>query len=112
MSFLRSIRPLDAVAVLLAVAALAASVVVWDFGRVSLGMTLRSDGEQVVVHDVTPDGNAHRDGFRPWTSIIDIATVNGADVERGDPIGSDPTMGSAAPTPTGIPSRASGASSG
>ena len=103
MSFLRSVRPLDALALLLAVAALAASVVVWDFGRVSLGMTLRSDGEQVVVHDVTPDGNAHRHGFRPWTSIIDIVTVNGADVERGDPIGSDLHHGFCCPDPNWNP---------
>ncbi|MGZ8563395.1 MAG: ATP-binding protein, partial [Candidatus Limnocylindria bacterium] len=89
MAFLRSLRVLDVLGALIAVAAVVASVVVWDFGRVHLGMTLRSDGEQVVVHDVTPDGNAHRNGFRPWTSIIDISTVNGAAVERGDPIGSD-----------------------
>ena len=89
MSFVRSLRVVDVLGVVIAVAALAASIVVWDFGRVSLGMTLSSDGEQLVVHDVTPDGNAHRNGFRPWTTILDISTVNGAPVERGDPIGID-----------------------
>ncbi|HEX7171351.1 MAG TPA: ATP-binding protein [Candidatus Limnocylindria bacterium] len=87
MSALRRIRLLDAVAVLIAVGAAVASFVVWDFGRVNLGLSLRENDGRVAVHDVTPGGIAAHAGFFPGITVIEIATTDGSRVERGDPIG-------------------------
>lgn len=89
----------DVLALLIAVGAGIAGVVVWNHGTVNLGMTLRTadgselgfepaqDGPAVIVHDVTPGGNAERNGFWPGMRILDLTTTDGSDVERGEPIG-------------------------
>ncbi len=86
-------RVSDLLALLVAVGAVIASLVVWDYGKVDIGMTLGADGELVFVHDVTPDGNAHRSGFRPGISMLDLTTTDGDHVERGEPIGMDEGLG-------------------
>jgi len=78
-------RDLFALAVVLGAAV--ASLVVWDYGRVDIGMTLRTDGDRVAVQDVTPDGNAARSHFSPWSPILDFTTTDGSEVERGEPVG-------------------------
>lgn len=77
----------DLVALLVVLGAGIASLVVWDYGRVDIGMKLRTDTDRVVVQDVTPDGNAARSGFSPGYSLLDLTTVDGGNVERGEPIG-------------------------
>lgn len=76
-------------------------IVVWNHGTVDLGMTLRVadaaelglegsiSGPVVVVNDVTPGGNADRNGFTPGMRILDITTTDGSDVERGEPLGAE-----------------------
>jgi signal transduction histidine kinase len=92
MSFLRSLRPFDVAAVLVALGALVASLVVWDYGKVDIGMTLAvddhglTDPPGVIVADVTPDGNAARHGFYPLSWVIDLTTGSGRAVERTEPI--------------------------
>ncbi|HJP70123.1 MAG TPA: ATP-binding protein [Candidatus Limnocylindria bacterium] len=81
-------RVRDVAALLIALGAAIASIVVWDYGRVDIGMTVAFDDHGltnppgVIVADVTPDGNAARAGFSPLSPIIDLTTMNGADVER------------------------------
>ena len=82
-----SISRSDLAGLVLAIAAGVAGVVVWANGTVSLGLTLQSDGEFVRVHDVTPDGNAHRNYWSPGSQVIEIETVDGSSVERGETIG-------------------------
>jgi signal transduction histidine kinase len=88
-----SISRSDILALLIATAAIVASLVVWDYGRVDIGMTLARDTHGmtnppgVIVVDVTPDGNAMRNGFYPLTPIFDLTTTDGGEVERGEPIG-------------------------
>ena len=82
-----SIGRRDLFALVLAVGAAAASIVVWNHGTVDIGMTLRTDGDRVVVADVTPDGNAERNGFYPGSPLLDLTTTDGRDVQRGEPIG-------------------------
>lgn len=92
MSFLRSVRPFDVAAILIALGAAVASLVVWDYGKVDIGMTLAvddhglTDPTGVIVADVTPDGNAARHGFYPLSWVIDLTTVSGREVERTEPI--------------------------
>jgi signal transduction histidine kinase len=92
MSFLRSLRPFDVAAVLIALGAAVASLVVWDYGKVDIGMTLAvddhglTDPTGVIVADVTPDGNAARHGFYPLSWVIDLTTVSGREVDRTEPI--------------------------
>lgn len=81
-----SITRSDALALLLALGAAIASLVVWDYGRVDIGMTLRTDQGRVVVDQMTPDGNALRSGFFFGTQIIDLTTVDGTPVKRGQPL--------------------------
>jgi signal transduction histidine kinase len=83
----------DIAALLVALGAAIAGVVVWNHGTVSLGLTLRSAGETVTVFDVTSGGLADRQGFEPGMTIVDLTTVDGKDVERGQPI--DITEGAA-----------------
>ncbi len=73
-------------ALLIALGAAIAGIAVWNHGTVTLGMTLASDGETVTVHDVTPGGLADRYRFEPGMTILDIATTDGRDVARGEPI--------------------------
>src|SRR5688572_17535582 len=83
----------DLLALLIVLGSAVASVVVWDYGRVDLGMEIEVDTSgmtnppAVIVRGVTPDGNAARSGFSPWSQIIDLTTVDGSDLERGEPIG-------------------------
>jgi len=92
MGSLRSLRPFDVAAVLIAVGAAVASLVVWDYGKVDIGMTLAvddhglTDPTGVIVADVTPDGNAARLGFYPLSWVLDLTTVSGREVERTEPI--------------------------
>ena len=81
-----SISRSDALALLIALGAAVASVVVWDYGKVDIGMTLREANGMVVVADATPDGNAIRNGFWPGTPLLDLTTTDGGQVERGEPI--------------------------
>ncbi len=78
-----SISRSDLAALVLAICAGVASMVVWNHGTVSLGMRLEYDGHFLRVADVTPDGNAHRNNWYPGTSVIEIITVDGSSVERG-----------------------------
>jgi signal transduction histidine kinase len=94
-----SISRSDVLALLLALGAAAASLAVWNYGRVDIGMTLRTaDASEiqpdqaagtatVLVDDVIPGGNADRQGFFPGMRIIDLSTTDGGEVRRGDPIG-------------------------
>jgi signal transduction histidine kinase len=79
-----SITRSDLLALALAIGAGIAGVVVWANGTVTLGMTLDFDGQFVRVADVTPDGNAHRNYWYPGSQVIEIETVDGSSVERGD----------------------------
>ncbi|MGH2445957.1 MAG: ATP-binding protein [Candidatus Limnocylindria bacterium] len=87
-----SIARRDLLALAIALGAAAASLVVWDYGRVDLGMTVAvdthglTDPAGVIVADVTPDGNAARLGFSPLTQILELTTVSGGEVELGLPI--------------------------
>lgn len=77
---------------LIAVGAGIASLVVWDDGRVDIGMTLHTpDGHdgQVFVADVTPDGNAARNHFSPGWALLELTTVDGGEIARGEPLGAD-----------------------
>jgi signal transduction histidine kinase len=82
-----SITRSDLVALVLAIAAGIAGVAVWANGTVTLGMALDFDGQFVRVLDVTPDGNAHRNYWSPGTQVIEIQTVDGSSVARGETIG-------------------------
>ncbi len=86
-------------ALLIVLGAAITGVVVWNHGTVDLGMTLRVvdaveylgpeaglTGDVVIVDDVTPGGNADRNGFYPGGLIIDLTTTDGSEVERGEPI--------------------------
>jgi signal transduction histidine kinase len=81
----------DLLALLLVLGGLAASLVAWDYGRINIGMTIETgeggDGPGVFVTDVTPDGNAARSFISPGDQVVDLTTVDGRDVERGEPIG-------------------------
>ena len=76
----------DVVALLLAIGAGVAGLIVWNHGTVTLGMTLTLDGDRVRVQDVTPDGNAHRNGWYPSTPLLDLTTTDGSAIERGEPL--------------------------
>jgi signal transduction histidine kinase len=84
----------DLLALLVAAGSAVAGVVVWDHGHVDIGMRLQVDDTPghmepvaVFVSDVTPDGNAARNGFFEYQRILDLTTTDGGDVERGDPLG-------------------------
>jgi len=77
------------VALLLAIGAGVASLIVWWNGTVALGMTLEFDGQWVRVEDVTPDGNAHRNYWYPGEAVIEITTVDGSSIDRGQETVSD-----------------------
>ncbi|HEX5041215.1 MAG TPA: ATP-binding protein [Candidatus Limnocylindria bacterium] len=81
-----SISRSDVLALLIAAGAIVASLVVWNYGKVDIGMTLRDANEMVFVDDVTPGGNAVRSGFYPGIGILDLTTTDGGEVERGEPI--------------------------
>lgn len=74
----------DVLALLIGLGAAIASLIVWWNGTVTLGLTLGYDGEFVRVADVTPDGNAHRNGWYPGETVIEITTVDGSTIERTD----------------------------
>jgi signal transduction histidine kinase len=76
----------DILALLIGLAAAVTGLVVWNHGTVDLGMTLASDGEVVTVADVTPGGNAERNGFFPGMTILELTTTDGSEVELGEPI--------------------------
>jgi signal transduction histidine kinase len=76
----------DAVAVLVVLAAAVASIVAWSNGTVTLGLQLTEVDGQVRIGDVTPDGNAAGYGWEPGTRVLDLTTVDGSDVERGEPL--------------------------
>lgn len=77
----------DLLALLIVMGAAIASVTAWALGDVDLGLSLHEQDGAVYVADVTPDGNAARDYFSPGWPILDIVTVDGADVRRGEPVG-------------------------
>jgi signal transduction histidine kinase len=81
-----SISRSDLTALVLAIGAGVAGLVVWNHGTVNLGMSLTSDGETVMVNDVTPGGLADRYRFEPGMTILHLATTDGRDVARGEPI--------------------------
>ena len=63
-------RARDGLALAVVLGAAIAGIVVWDYGKVNMGMTLRSQADRVFVDDVTPDGNAARHGFYPDQRIL------------------------------------------
>lgn len=92
-----SLSRADLAALLIALGAAVAGVVVWNHGTVDLGMTLRvgdarelglaSDGGPVVVvDDVTPGGNAERNGLYPQSRIIALTRTDGQPVAGGEPL--------------------------
>lgn len=88
----------DIAALVIVLGAAVTGVVVWNHGTVDLGMTLRVadagelgmvesvTGPVVAVDDVTPGGNADRNGFYPGAMIMDLTTTDGSEVKRSDPI--------------------------
>lgn len=82
MSFVRRELP----ALLIVVGAGIAGAIVWNHGGVDLGLRLASHDGLVVVDDVTPDGNAARNQLWPGMYVIDMTTLGGVQIERGDPI--------------------------
>jgi signal transduction histidine kinase len=76
----------DLFALAVVVGAAVASLVVWDYGRVDIGMALRAQEDRVMVRDVTPDGNAARSYFSPGATLLELTTVDGGQVRRGEPI--------------------------
>jgi signal transduction histidine kinase len=74
----------DLGALLIALGATCASVIAWSNGSVSLGLQLAEADGHVQVADVTPDGNAAWYGWNPGTRVLDLTTVDGSDVQRGD----------------------------
>src|SRR5687768_856455 len=87
------IKRRDLLALLIVLGGVIASLVVWDYGKVDLGMTIEADTHGltdppgVLVTEVTPDGNADRSEFSPFSQIIELTTVDGSDIELGEPIG-------------------------
>jgi len=74
----------DATALLIAVGATVVSLVAWTNGTVTLGLRLTEVDGQVRVGDVTPDSNAAWNGVTPGMRILDLTTVDGSSVERGE----------------------------
>ena len=86
----------DALAVIIALSAVVASVALWSQGRVSIGLELAEgsdpngyishDGSEeptlpgVFVESVTPDGNAARHGIYPGSRVVSLTTVDGEPV--------------------------------
>jgi signal transduction histidine kinase len=91
----------DVLALLIALGAAIAGIVVWNHGTVDLGLTLsvadgsdvgfEDGGPVVLVEDVTPGGNAHRNGFWPGTRIIGLSRTDGQAVAAGEPLEPDLT---------------------
>jgi signal transduction histidine kinase len=81
----------DLVALCIAVAAIVASVALWDDGRVAIGLELREgvneeDGRPgVFVARVTPDGNAAREKIGVGQRVLELTTVDGGSLEQGLP---------------------------
>ncbi|HEX2767143.1 MAG TPA: ATP-binding protein [Candidatus Limnocylindria bacterium] len=95
----------DVLALLIVLGAAITGVVVWNHGTVDLGMTLRviegteawergiaeaDAGPVVIVDDVTPGGNAQRNGFYPETRIIGLTRTDERPVAGGEPL--DPVV--------------------
>ena len=78
------LRVRDAAALLIAAAATAVSLVVWSTGTVTLGLRLTEVDGQVRVADVTPDSNAAWNGVTPGMRILDLSTIDGSSVQRGE----------------------------
>jgi len=78
------LRMRDATALLIAVGATVVSLVAWTNGTVTLGLRLTEVDGQVRVGDVTPDSNAAWNGVTPGMRILDLTTVDGSSVERGE----------------------------
>jgi signal transduction histidine kinase len=88
----------DVLALLIVLGAAITGVVVWNHGTVDLGLTLRvADGRElgfepasgepvVVVEDVTPGGNAQRNGFYPQSRVIGLTRTDGGAVAAGEPL--------------------------
>jgi len=76
----------DICALLLAGGAAVAGAVVWNHGTVTLGLELTDGNGEVRVHDVTPGGNAARLGWTPGVRVLDLTTVDGGDIARGEPL--------------------------
>jgi signal transduction histidine kinase len=76
----------DVAALLVAVVAAIASLVAWSTGTVSLGLQLAVVDGQVHISDVTPDGNAAASGVWPGVRVLDVSTVDGSAVRRGEPL--------------------------
>lgn len=79
----------DLLALLMVLGAAVAGVVVWDYGKVDVGMSLTSDGQMVSVHDVTPDGNAARNSISPGMTVLNLTLTDGGQGERAEPIRSE-----------------------
>ena len=95
----------DLCALLLAGSAAVAGTVVWNHGTVNLGLELADENGEVRVFDVTPGGNAARQGWMPGVRVLDLTTVDGGDVARGEPLGIESVLldvyGGRAPGPWG-----------
>lgn len=95
----------DLCALLLAGSAAVAGAVVWNHGTVNLGLELADENGEVRVFDVTPGGNAAQQGWMPGVRVLDLTTVDGGDVARGEPLGIEGVLldayGGRAPGPWG-----------
>jgi len=96
----------DLIALLIALGAAVTGLVAWNHGTVDLGLTLQSDGERVWVLDVTPGGNAERNGFYPRMSIIGLTRTDGRAVALGEPMESTPGHEDLEPVPWAYPGEA------
>jgi hypothetical protein len=81
----------DVLALSITVAAVVASVALWDGGRVAIGLELREGVNEedglpgVFVATVVPDGNAAREGFGVGQQVLELTTVDGARLEQRPP---------------------------
>jgi signal transduction histidine kinase len=83
------IRVRDAIALLIAVGTTVVSLLAWSNGTVTLGLRLAEAGGQVVIGEVTADGNAAWSGMTTGMRVLDVSTVDGSSVRRGDTLRSE-----------------------
>ncbi|MCA1570138.1 MAG: hypothetical protein LC798_07420 [Chloroflexi bacterium] len=76
----------DAAALLIALGATGASLVAWSNGTVTLGLELAEDDGRVHVTGVASDSHAMWNGWHHALQLLDVTTVDGSQVDRGEPV--------------------------
>lgn len=79
----------DVAALLIAFGATVTSFAAWSNGTVALGMQLAEIDGQVLIADVPPDGNTAWSGLSPGMRALDLTTVDGGQVRRGETLRSE-----------------------